>query len=128
MNTCVGPHGAQSRLQQSPPHIGSPASVKPASVFEHTTPSTALHWAPVWGGCPQTPNVLPCAMVQMPPQQSVACWQASPACPQYEGCAQMPFSQKVDQHSAPAVHALPSDLQTGLSAAHFPLVHLPPQH
>jgi hypothetical protein len=78
MNTCVGPHGAQSRLQQSPPQAGNPPSVSPASVALHTTPSIALHCAPVCAGCPQVPNVWPDWIVQMPPQQSVPFAQMSP--------------------------------------------------
>lgn len=133
MRTCVGPHGAQSRLQQAPPHAGKPLSRNPASPafceLEQTTPSRRLHCAPVGGGCAHVPNVLPDGIVQMPPQQSVACSQMSPGCPQYDGCAQMPFSQKLEQQSPPAAHVLPSDLHVVEMGVHVLFVpHVPPQH
>jgi len=67
-------------------------------------------------------------MVQMPPQQSVPFWQMSPAWPQYEGCAQMPFWQNCEQHWVPAVQLLPSVLQVPFSGAHLPPVQVPLQH
>jgi hypothetical protein len=61
MSTCVGPHGAQSREQQAPPHDGMPPSRNPASgefcVLPQTTPSTWLHCAPPALGCPQVPKM-----------------------------------------------------------------------
>ena len=64
----------------------------------------------------------------MPPQQSAGLLQMSPVWPQYEGCEQTPFEQKVEQHSEPAVHGLPSVLHVVFSAAHVPLVQVWLQH
>ncbi len=74
------------------------------------------------------PNVALAALLHKPPQQSLFVAPMSPFCPQYDGCAQMPFAQSVEQHWLPDVHALPSVLHDVLSAAHFPLVHVPLQH
>ena len=83
MRTFVAPHGAQSRLQHAPPQFGRPLSgLKPASPpfceLPQSMPSIKLHCAPDCGGCPQTPNCLPCGIWQRPPQQSVLALQMSP--------------------------------------------------
>ena len=82
MRTFVGPYGAQSRLQQSPPQAGTPLSMKPPSPpfceLAQSMPSIKLHCAPVLAGWPQRPNVLFCGIWQSPPQQSLLALQMSP--------------------------------------------------
>jgi hypothetical protein len=77
---------------------------------------------------PQRPSVAPAAFVQLPPQHSTSLAQASPFCVQNEAAPQMPFLQYLEQQSPFAAHVLPDVLHVALSAAHFPAVHLPPQH
>jgi hypothetical protein len=66
--------------------------------------------------------------VQLPVQQSVPEWHASPDWPQNEEGSQVPPLQSPEQQSPFAAHMLPSVLQVALSAAHLPPVHVPLQH
>jgi hypothetical protein len=131
-STPVGPHGAHERLQQPPPHEGTPPSrmtVPPSlDVPAQRTPSGIWQFAGPVGGGPQVPSVWPIATLQMPPQQSAPEWHASPCCPQKDDGWQVPPAQSPEQQSAPEVHALPSVLQPVLSGAHLPAVHVPLQH
>jgi hypothetical protein len=52
--TCVGPYGAQRRLQQAPPHAGRPASPSVAPPAQ-SIPSVTPQLAPPEGGCAQVP-------------------------------------------------------------------------
>jgi hypothetical protein len=83
----VGPHGAHARLQQGPPHAGSPellttmppsAAVPPQS-WPSTTPQLA---GPPGGFAPHVPRVAPAATVHSCVQQSAAVEQLSPPWPQ----------------------------------------------
>ena len=71
-------------------------------------------------GCPQTPTVAPCALVQKPPQHSKSVAQTSPFCVQNEPPEQAPLRQSFEQHSLPVEHALPLVRHTGLSGTHVP--------
>jgi hypothetical protein len=82
-STPVGPHGAHARLQQPPPHCGSPLSrytTPPSDVPPpHSIPSTSPQFAAPFGGVvPQVPIVCPAATVQLPVQQSAPVEQESP--------------------------------------------------
>src|SRR5947209_4663634 len=130
MRTFVGPHGAQSRLQQFPPHCGRPPSVyvtPPSPVVPPQSMPSIVQ--PPLDGWPHVPSAWFCALVQTPPQQSLPLAQTSPFCPQYEGAEQMPLLQKFEQHSPPVVHALPSVLHELFSCVHEPFdPHVPLQH
>jgi hypothetical protein len=87
--TPLGPHGAHDRLQQGPPHAGTPASgpspvplvPEPPQSWPSTTPQLA---GPLGGEAPQVPSVCADATVHVPVQQSAAVAHASPAWPQKE--------------------------------------------
>jgi hypothetical protein len=127
-NTPVGPHGAHERLQQLPPHEGMPPSATPPTVPPQRTPSGIWQFAGPVGGGPHVPSVAPAGTLQLPPQQSVPVWHVSPCWLQKDPCWQVPPLQRPEQQSVLEVHALPSVLHIGLSAAHRPLVQLPLQH
>jgi hypothetical protein len=97
----------------------------------HTVPSTAPlpHRVDPGAGTLQVPKVALGALVQMPPQQSVARAHASPVWMQYEEpSAQCPsVPQRFEQHWPLPVHGLPAVLQLLLSAVQVPL-HWPLQH
>ena len=79
MRTFVAPHGAQSRLQQLPPHCGKPPSVyvmPPSAVVPPQSMPSIVQ--PPLEGCPQRPNVFVPCFVQTPPQQSLPLAQMSP--------------------------------------------------
>jgi hypothetical protein len=74
-STPVGPQGAHERLQQGPPHVGSPLSryVTPPSAPEppQSCPSTRPQFAAPEGAvAAHVPSVLPAVIVQVPVQQS----------------------------------------------------------
>jgi hypothetical protein len=71
MSTPVGPHGAHKRLQQLPPHPPSPTGEL------QSWPSAAPQF-PVNPNCPQVPTAPPVGIVQLPVQQSLLEWHASP--------------------------------------------------
>ena len=71
MSTPVGPHGAQRRLQQSPPH-------PPSVAGELQSIPSAAEQLPVNPNGPQVPMEAPVASVQPPVQQSLFVWHASP--------------------------------------------------
>jgi hypothetical protein len=131
-STPVGPHGAQLRLQHPPPHWGTPLSKKTTppspALPPQRTPSGIWQLAEPLGGGPHVPSVCPDATLQVPVQQSLAVWQASPCCTQNEEAWQVPPLQYPEQQSPATAQALPSVLQPGLSVAHAPLVHVPLQH
>jgi hypothetical protein len=80
------------------------------------------------GGAPQVPRVFPVAIVQVPEQQSVDLAQTSEGWMQKEEPSwQTPPPQRPEQHSVPALHALPAVWQAVLRGVHFPAVHEPPQ-
>jgi hypothetical protein len=123
-------NGAHKRLQQS---VHAP----------HTVPSTPVQLVAPLAGCPQTPMVLPEAMVHTPPQHWLPFEQMSPFCTQYdEAIWHRPFEQSLEQHwvlnppSPVAVHGSPAMLQfdPALMTAQVlpppspPWVQLPPQH
>jgi hypothetical protein len=112
----VGPYGAQRRLQQP---LQSP----------HTTPSTpSLQYVEPPGGAEQVPNVLPAAMLQMPPQQSPGLEHTSPGWMQNDDASAQVFPlQSLEQHWPLSVHALPAVLQVVLRAAHMPPTQSPLQ-
>jgi hypothetical protein len=131
-STPVGPYGAQRRLQQSPPQEGTspsaiavpPSAVDPA----HSIPSTAPQLlVPVASGA-QSPRNAFDATLHVPLQQSALTVHVSPVWPQNDGTEHTPPWQSSEQHSPETLHALPRVLQVGLSAAHVPLTHEPPQH
>jgi hypothetical protein len=83
MLTCVGPNGAHARLQQLPPHLGSPASVTPASVALQSMPSTIPQLAgPPGGFRAHVPSTWLLTLLQRPVQQSLLFKHASPGWPQ----------------------------------------------
>jgi hypothetical protein len=80
----VGPQGAHARLQQAPPHEGSPLELitmpPSAAVPPQSWPSTTPQFAgPLGGVPPHVPSVAPLAMVHCCVQQSAAVAQPSPA-------------------------------------------------
>ncbi len=113
--TPVGPYGAHSLLQHL---LQASQSVPSTPSLQNVGPD---------GGGPHFPIVAPAAIEQMPPQQSAGAEQASPVCTQNDEFEQMPLRQSFEQHSSLDEHALPSVLQLGLSGAHLPFVHEPPQ-
>jgi hypothetical protein len=83
-NTPVGPQGAHARLQQGPPHGGTPPSGTVAVVAQRI-PSTRPQLAGPPGGVnEQVPRDCPAAMLHWPVQQLVLFAHASPGCPQKE--------------------------------------------
>jgi hypothetical protein len=116
--TPVGPYGAQSRLQH------------PLQASQSVPSTPSLQFVAPAAGAEQMPSVAPCAMLQMPPQQSNEFAHVSPVWMQNDGGWQVPAGQYFEQQSPAAPHALPCDLQPapGLIAAHLPLAQLPPQH
>jgi hypothetical protein len=77
MSTPVGPQGAHRRLQQLPPQPPSVAGELqswPSAAEQFPPNANALH----------VPMLPPVGMVQLPTQQSVLEWHASPVCPQNE--------------------------------------------
>jgi hypothetical protein len=83
-------------------------------------------------GCVHVPSDAPEVMLHNPPQHSASCAHASPFCVQNDDGPQCPLAlHSPEQHAAgpvpPAVHALPSVRHVVLSAAHLPLLQLPPQ-
>src|SRR5689334_5366304 len=128
-------YGAQARLQQSPPHAGTPASTEmgPPSLVAlapQAWPATVHCVAPGGFGWPQRPTLAPGCFVQRPPQHSALAAQTSPVCVQYEPLAHSPPWQSLEQQSAPVVQALPLVRQAGLSGAQVPSPprQLPLQH
>jgi hypothetical protein len=95
--TPVGPHGAHARLQQLPPHAGtppSPVTMPPsAAVPAQSIPSGWHALAGPVGVAPHTPSCAPVVFVHTPEQQSPPLEQASPICPQNDGCWQTPATQ-----------------------------------
>jgi hypothetical protein len=106
-------YGAHARLQQLPPQLGTPASLKltppsPATPPQ-TSPATVQPVVPGALGWRQTPTVAPEALLQSPPQHSASVAQTSPVCVQNEPpVEQVPLEQSFEQHSALPVHALPA--------------------
>jgi hypothetical protein len=95
-----------------------------------TVPSTPpLQFELPEGGGAQVPIRPPSARSHIPVQHSPSWAQASPVWTQNEGFAQYPWSQKVEQQSVDAPHALPSVRHNGLSGVqvpeHFPLQQTP---
>ena len=128
-------YGAQARLQQSPPHAGTPASidVMPPSVVAAAPQASPAAVQPVVPGglvWVQRPMVAPACFVQIPPQHSALAAQTSPFCVQYEPLAQRPPLQSLEQQSEPVVQALPLVRHDGLSGAQVPSPprQLPLQH
>ena len=80
--TPVGAQGAHERLQQAPPQVGRPPSVKtmpPSAVLPaQSIPSVRLQLAPIVGGEPHSPSAWLPVLVHTPEQQSVPVAQASP--------------------------------------------------
>jgi hypothetical protein len=81
-------YGAHARLQQSPPHDGTPPSfteMPPSGVTPpHTAPATKQPVVPGAAGALHVPSVAPAALPQMPPQHSRSFEHASPFCMQNE--------------------------------------------
>jgi hypothetical protein len=81
-STPVGPHGAHARLQQEPPHAGTPPSTKTtppsAAPPEQSTPSGKHALAGPVGAAPQSPSCCPVATAQVREQQSAPVEHASP--------------------------------------------------
>jgi hypothetical protein len=94
---------------------------------EHTSPAVRHPVAPVEPATWQRPTVAPDALLHLPAQHSRSVVQASPDCVQYEGAAQIPLLQKLEQQSLCALQGLPEVLQPA-SGVHLPDPHLPPQH
>jgi hypothetical protein len=96
---------------------------------EQTVPSTPpLQKLGPGGGAPQVPSVAPDALVQTPPQQSVASEQTSPFWMQNDDpILHVPPEQSLEQHSSPVVHGLPDVLHTVLSVWQTPPVQVPLQ-
>lgn len=136
ISTPVARNGAQARLQQLPPHAGTPPSDTPASApAPHTNPAIVHPPVPGALGTVQSPMVAKPTFVQRPPQQSLLAPQLSPVCPQYDGALQTPALQNAPQHSLFVAHVLPKLLHVVVSGAHVlpvpPSVtgeQTPPQH
>src|SRR5262245_24201024 len=107
MNTPVSAYGAQRRLQHCPQPL-------------QNVPSTApLQRVPPGFGTSHVPSVAPAAMLQIPPQQSPPCTQASPVWMQYEPPSeQVPPLQRCEQHWSLVEHWLPAVLHVGFSGVH----------
>jgi hypothetical protein len=83
MSTPVGPHGAQARLQQGPPHAGRPPSYTVAAPVVPEPPQSWPSASPQLAGplgavATHVPRFIPVATVQVPVQQSAPAAQASP--------------------------------------------------
>jgi hypothetical protein len=127
-STCVGPYGAQRRLQQEPPHAGSPASGASVAPPAQSAPSGSPQFAAPAGGVPHVPSAFVPVLVQMPPQHCSPVAHASPSCPHHDEALQCPPEQSFEQQSAPVEQALPRVLQVVLRGVHVPLVQVPLQH
>src|SRR5262249_4701037 len=116
--TPVGPYGAHRRLQQ----LLQPSQTMPS------TPS--LQYVAPDGGAAHVPNVLPWAMLQMPPQQSPGFEQASPVWTQNDDAsAHRPSLQSFEQHWPWSVRVLPAVWQVVLSGTNMPFAPQSPlQH
>jgi hypothetical protein len=131
--TPVGPYGAQARLQHSPPHAGTPASVIAAPPLQ-TSPAMRQPVVPGAEAGLQRPSDAPDAFPQMPVQHSVSTPQTSPVCEQNEGLAeQFPFEHRCEQQSVFALQVFPAVLHDVLSGVHTPApaslaLHVPLQH
>jgi hypothetical protein len=79
---------------------------------------------PDGGVAPHVPSVAPAATEHVPVQQLASVSQLSPPWPQNEDAWHVPFEQRLEQHSAPEVHWLPSVSHFVLRAAHAPPVHV----
>jgi hypothetical protein len=126
-------YGAQARLQQEPPQLGTPASLNetPPSppTPPHTSPATVHPVVPGALGVPQTPTVAPEALLQTPPQQSRPDEQALPVVVQNEPPgSHVPLVQSFEQHSPFAVQALPVVWQMALRGVQTPAAQVPLQH
>src|SRR5437868_6678108 len=124
MSTLVT-NGAHERLQQLPPHVGSPPSgVGPASApAPQTSPETVHPPLPGADGTEHVPSVRPFSFVHRPPQHSTLVLHTSPVCVQNDGLlSHVPFAQSFEQHSALPVHVLPEVRHDPLSGVHV----LPP--
>jgi hypothetical protein len=129
MRTPVGPYGKHARLQHSPPHVGSPTEGSYIAPSEHTSPALRQPVSPVAVATAQTPSVAPFAIVQRPPQHSLAARQVSPTCRQYDGDGeQSPSTQYLEQHWVGLSHGLPDVRHSPFSGAHTSFVQVPPQH
>jgi hypothetical protein len=125
--TPVGPQGAQARLQQAPPHAGTPASlkIKPPSVTPaQSIPSVSPQFAGPDGALTaHVPRADPEARLQLPTQQSLSTEQASPLWTQKEDAWHCPPLQRPEQQLPFVAQVFPSVAQIVFSAWHFPPVH-----
>jgi hypothetical protein len=125
----VGPQGAHARLQQGPPHWGSPLSMYIAPAPPQSSPSTLPQLAaPAGGLAAHTPSVCPLATLHTPVQQSPFAAHASPGCAQNDEGWQAPAEHSPEQQLEPLEQGLPSVEHEVFKGVHFPPLQVWLQH